>query len=516
MSAANLAAHLAAVAARHPTHPAIITASGRVDFATLADRVARTAGALAAAGVRPADRVVVFVPMSDRLYAAMLGTMHAGATAVFLDAWSSRARLDAAVRVAAPVAFIGSARAHLLRLVSGAVRGIPRKFLAAGAALRTGPIGPSCEVAPESAALVTLTTGSTGPPKAAARSHAFLWAQHRALAAHLQLREDDVDMPTLPIFVLNDLALGLPSVIPDFDPRRPSEIRPERVYRQMVEERVTTTSGSPAFYERLAAWCEPRGLSLPVRALFTGGAPVLPPLARRLRDVTAGTAHVVYGSTEAEPIAGITADEMVDLDAAGADGVCVGRPVASIALRLVRAHDGPITLGADGWSSWDVRPGEEGEIVVSGDHVLPGYLDGPEAVARTKVRDGARTWHRTGDGGRLDADGRLWLVGRVKERVIRDGRTWWPLPAEVRALGLPGVRHAAYLGVGATRTGQRAVLCIETDATASRALTDACRDAIAPSPLDDLVVLRRIPRDPRHASKTDVESLRLLVEGSAR
>ena len=518
MSDGNLAAHLATIAARSPGRAAIVTPHARVDFSTLADRVARAGGRLTRDGVRAGDRVLVFVPMSDHLYVAMLGAMHAGATAVFLDAWASRERLDAAIEVADPIAFIGSARAHLLRFASAGIRRIRHKYLSGGRALRDGIAGAAVDVAESSAALVTLTTGSTGPPKAAARSHPFLWAQHRALAAHLALRDDDVDMPTLPIFVLNDLALGVTSVIPVFDPRRPAEIDPARVHAQMIREGVTTTSGSPAFFERLADWCRARGEELPVRALFTGGAPVLPPLARRLRDVTAaGIAHIVYGSTEAEPIAGITADEMVDLDATGAaEGVCVGRPVAGITLKLIHAVDGAVSLGTDGWHGLECAPGEIGEIVVTGEHVLPGYLNDPETEARTKIRDGARVWHRTGDGGRLDSLGRLWLLGRVRERVIRDGSTWWPLPAEVRALRVPGVRHAAYLGVGESRRSQRAMLVVETDESSSVELAAACRDRIGPWPMDELRVLRHIPRDPRHASKTDVESLRRLVRGSAR
>lgn len=517
MSRGNLAAHLAELGERHARRMAIVTPSARLDFGTLADRVARAGAGLAAAGVVAGDRVVVLVPMSDALYVTMLGTMHAGATAVFLDAWSSRERLDAAIEAAAPAAFVGSPRAHLLRLVSGAVRRIPHKFLANGSALRGRSAMPARDVPAGSPALVTLTTGSTGPPKAAARSHAFLWAQHDALASHLGLREDDVDMPTLPIFVLNDLALGVTSVIPDFDPRRPAKIDPARVFSQMVRERVTTTSGSPAFYERLVDWCERTGNRIPVRALFTGGAPVLPPLARRLRDSTVGTAHVVYGSTEAEPIAGITAEEMVAL-AGGkdAEGVCVGRPVAQVALKLARPHDGPIALDGAGWRGWEVPAGEAGEIVVAGAHVLPGYLDDPEAEARSKVHDGDRVWHRTGDAGRLDPQGRLWLLGRVRERVVRDGRTWWPLPAEVRALGVPGVRHAAYLAVADPALGHRAVLCVECDRALDRAGAAAFERALDPWPADRVFAIGRIPRDPRHASKTDTEALRRLLAASAR
>src|SRR5207245_4212623 len=158
----------------------------------------------------------------------------------------------------------------------------PGRPLAAGSAV---------EVPGDAPALITFTTGSTGRPKAAARSHAFLWAQHQALAGYLGLTEADIDLPTLPIFVLNNLALGVTSVLPDFDARRPAAIDPAALYRQIVSEGVTTSSGSPAFYERLAGWCAANGKRLPLRALFTGGAPVLPPLARRLADPVTVAAH---------------------------------------------------------------------------------------------------------------------------------------------------------------------------------------------------------------------------------
>lgn len=501
----NIPARLVDRARRHPERMAIVGRRERLTFAALADRVARVAGGLLAAGIGPGDRVLVFVPMSVDLYVTLLGTLHAGATAVFVDAWADRRRLAGAVRAAGPSAFIGSPRAHLLRLLSREVRRIPFAVTPASRALARAAAAPVPDVDPAMPALVTFTTGSTGPAKAAARSHAFLVAQHEALAAHLGLREDDVDMPTLPVFVLNNLALGVTSIIPDMDPRAPGDIDPSRVHAQMVRERVTTSSGSPAFYERLAGWCESRGAKIPVRALYTGGAPVLPPLARRLRDATAGTAHVVYGSTEAEPIAGIAADEMVRVAPVG-EGVCVGTPVPHVALKLVRPHDGPIVLGAAGWREWEVAPGEAGEVVVSGGHVLTGYVDDPEAERQNKIRDGATTWHRTGDAARLDAVGRLWLLGRVRERVVRAGAVWWPLPAEVRALGVAGVRHAAYLGVDG-----RAVLCAEADPSRAGELEAALRAATAPWPVDRVHVLAHIPRDRRHASKTDLEELRRVL-----
>ncbi|HLM67037.1 MAG TPA: AMP-binding protein, partial [Longimicrobium sp.] len=489
-------------------------------------RVRALAAGLAERGIGPGAPVLLFVPMSADLYVALLAVLHRGATAVFVDAWADRRRLDAAVRIADPRAFIGTPKAHLLRLISPAVRRIP---VALSAGRRLLPLrryesadatADAVHVEGSAHALVTFTTGSTGAPKAAARSHDFLWAQHLALLAHLEPVEGDVDMPTLPVFVLNNLASGIPSVLPDFDPRRPADIDPARIHRQMLAERVTTSSGSPSFYDRLGRWCADTGRRIPLRRLFTGGAPVQVPLARVLDAVVDGEPNVVYGSSEAEPIAGIDARDLLAADEGTRDdpdhpgGICVGRPVTRIALKLLRPHDGPVVLDGGGWAAWEVGPGEVGEIAVAGDHVLAGYLNDPEAERQNKVRDGGRVWHRTGDAAWTDAEGRLWLMGRVKERVRRAGRVWWGGAAEARALNAAGVRHAAYVGVPDAHLGQRAILVVETP---TGELADVERQAVTralgPFPLDEIRPVRRIPRDPRHASKTDTGALRVLLEG---
>ena len=520
---ANLVARLFERAALHPERTAIVECRGaqsrRMTYAGLGADVAARAAALRSRGCGPGDRVLVFVPMSIALYGVLLAVLHVGAVAVFVDAWADRRRFEMAVRRTRPRVFAGVARAHLLRLLSPAVRAIPAAMWVRRASARQpgSEHARPPELLTESApALVTFTTGSTGTPKAAMRSHGFLWSQHVALAQHLRHLETDVDMPTLPVFVLDNLASGITSVLPDFDPKRPGDIDPARIHAQMTRERVTTSSGSPAFYERLADWCRERGERLPLRTLATGGAPVLPPLVRSLRAV-ANEVQVVYGSTEAEPIAGIEAAEMLaamdDERGPTPEGLCAGREVSAIQLKLVRPHDGPLQLDERGWSAWEVGEGEVGEVVVTGEHVLPGYLDDPEAERAHKVRDGARVWHRTGDAARRDALGRLWLMGRLQQRVRRSGSTWWPAPAELRALTVPGVRHAAYFGERDDTLGERAVLCVEH--LEGRLTADAearLRAVVAPAPVDELRVLRRIPRDPRHASKTDLGALRQMLE----
>ena len=531
---ANIAGRLIARAAEHATRAAIIEPAGRggsrtVSFGELAERVARTAAGMRCAGLNEGDRVLLFVPMSVDLYVALLATLHLGATAVFIDVWASRARLEAAVALARPRLLVAPPAVHLLRLLSPSLRHIERYWYAGRriwrlARYETPDVRPPEVVVGEAPALITFTTGSTGRPKAAARSHGLLWAQHLALAGHLQLREDDVDMPTLPIFVLNNLALGVTTVVPAFDPRRPAAIDPPSIIAQMRRHGVTTTSGSPAFYARLAEWCRQRGERLDVR-LWTGGAPVYPRLAGDLDAVTGGEAHVVYGSTEAEPIAGIGAAELVRTSRISGpaaepspartreravSGLCAGSPVPAVSVRIIRPSDAAIRLDGTGWDELLLPAGETGEIVVAGDHVVGESLHAPEETARHKIRDGIRIWHRTGDGGYLDEGGRLWLMGRLSTRVERNGETWWSTPAELRALAVEAVSHAAYLGLMDESRGQRAVLCVEADPV--QVSEECIRAALGPVPVDEVRFLSRIPRDPRHASKTDAAALRRILE----
>jgi len=245
---ANLAGRLSDLAARHPERMAIVEARGRhvrrISFAGLDARVAAHAAALRSRGIAQDDRVLIFVPMSIALYAVLLGALRIGAVAVFVDAWADPRRLDDAIARTRPRAFVGVLRAHLLRLTRSSVRSIPHAMVVGDGEppLRFDRPEPA-RLAPDAPALVTFTTGSTGRPKAAERSHGFLWSQHLALAEHLHGMPGDVDMPTLPVFVLHNLAGGVTSVLPDFDPRRPGDIEPGVIRAQMRAEGVTTSSG---------------------------------------------------------------------------------------------------------------------------------------------------------------------------------------------------------------------------------------------------------------------------------
>lgn len=472
--------------------PAIIEPSGvTITFRDLR-RAAERFGAGAAARLGSDERVLLLQPMGIPLYVVTAGLFSVGRTAVIVDPSAGVRRMRDAFARARLRGVIGPPMVQGLRLIAPELRGgalyasagwcpfTERIRDVAGADTAVGALSP------EALALITYTTGSTGRPKAVARTHGLLDAQHRALQGHMKLRPTDVDLATLPIFALNSLAAGATVAIADCDLRRPGAADATRILAQIARHGVTTISGSPAFFVRIVEGLEAQGAVLPqIRAAWTGGARVSAGLARRMcAAFPNATAEIVYGSTEAEPIA--TVDCRTDAQAlaegeADGRGALVGRSVPEIALRVVR----PGTLD---------EADDVGEIIVSGAHVNPAYWEDPDADAAHKLRDGARIWHRTGDTGRRDSEGRIWLVGRVADVV----EGLHPFPIEAAAERVAGIRRAALIDFGG------ALLCVEGDGN-----LDAVRVAAG---VANVRRVARIPVDRRHNAKVDRAALRELLQ----
>ncbi|HVO84882.1 MAG TPA: AMP-binding protein [Syntrophobacteria bacterium] len=490
-------------------------------FAEIERTSAQAADMLAQAGLRAGDGVLVFQPMSNELYIALLAIFRLGLVALFIDPWAGKNHLEACCRLRPPKALIATPKAHLLRLVSPALRRIPIKLSTgswvpgagrwgwwrdAGAGLDVA----SCDA--DTPALVTFTSGSTGEPKAAVRTHGFLLAQHRVLARELRLGGDDVSLSSLPIFVLCHLGAGVTSVIPDADLRRPGSMAPAPVVAQICRHQVTTIEASPAFLERIVGYSREYGISLgDVKKIFTGGAPVFPRLLDDLQDLTPGAEVIaVYGATEAEPMAQVARRAMgpEDLGAmVSGRGLLAGRPVQGLHLRIMPDRWGaPVHFStAREFDAACLGPGRIGEIVVSGAHVLPGYLNG-RGNWETKFTVEDVIWHRTGDAGYRDERGRLWLLGRCMARIV-DGRgVLYPLSVEAAASANRAVRRAACVSSEGRRT-----LFVELAPHATRRDLNGLHARLSWAQVDEIEILRRIPVDRRHNAKIDYPALRRMV-----
>ncbi|TAG33626.1 MAG: AMP-dependent synthetase, partial [Verrucomicrobia bacterium] len=152
-----------------------------------------------------------------------------------------------------------------------------------------------------------------------------------------------------------------------------------------------------------------------------------------------------------------------------------------------------------------VAAGEIGEIVVSGDHVVTGYLGG-FGDWETKFRVEGVVWHRTGDAGRFDGQGRLWFAGRCAARVKLGHRILYPTEVEVPLRKLSGLGRAALLEIDG-----EACLVLET-ASAVVAESAAARLRALNLPVPRMQRLRRLPLDRRHNAKIDYATLRRVLK----
>jgi len=527
-------------------HAALLYPDGKafaqLSYGELAERVARAAAALGNLGVQRGDRVSVLVPMSPDLYVVLLAIVSIGAVAVFVEPASTPREIARVARVTRPKAFVGIAKAHALRALFRDIARAPIQVLvgspavarAMGAralsdleAAERGSALPQLEVDPDEPALLTFSSGSTGTPKGATRSHAFLAAQHAAIERLLVRPDDfeDVHMSAFAIVLLSALASGMTAVIPPLGRGGVSDVSGAALTDAIDRHQITAISGSPAFLAPIFTAADHRDRPLTsVRRVVSGGAPVPISLCETAdeRLLPSGTFLVVYGSTEAEPIATIEASEVRRETAASTRdgaGLCVGIRDDHVQLRLLRPDSGPLAIGPGGMDALCVAPGEVGEIAVAGDHVNRHYYRNKAAELATKIAaGGGEIWHRTGDAGYVDDRGRLWLVGRVADIVRRGEALYHPAAVEALAQGVAFVDRAALIedGRGGTllvvqpRRPWSAREHLQFFRLTRRARARELRDRLERAGViaDEIRFAARLPVDPRHRAKLDYPAIR--------
>lgn len=490
-------------------------------------------------GIQKGDRVIIFVPMSFLMYASMFALQKIGAIAVFLESWARRDQFKLILETSTPKALISVELAfNFLKEMPEVYSLIPQKICAGPSKMRYDAhiedfiskldfifrrnkrLTKAEPVHSEHTALITFTTGSTGTPKGADRSHRFLAAQHYALNRHLPYQKSDIDLPVFPVFSLNNMAAGVNTIIPALDLSKLTDNDAPTLYYQLTKERVTCATLSPSLFNALSAYCKERGLLLTLRRIITGGAPVSRDDVREMKEVAPkAQILVLYGSTEVEPMAHIEGDEFINLKTRAMedpewadDGVNVGHFDKGLSVRFLKIHPDPIVIksGAD-WDNLLIQKGKVGEIIVAGEHVCQGYYNNEDAFSRAKIKDEAGViWHRTGDLGRIDERGDLWLVGRINNVIIRNGEYFFPVRAEIILKKLPFVDKAAYLGLPDERLGQKCVVVVTTKENRREGhYQDEIYRLFNKNgvPVDEIIFKESIPLDPRHHSKVEYSAL---------
>ena len=508
----------------------------RVSWSVLAARTREIAAGLADLGVQRGDRIAMLVPPGPDLVAAVYASWRLGAVPVAADSGLGVRGMRRALRSAEAAhvigipAGLGLARTiglPGLRILVGrsgpatrllgadatlsevARRG--REVLSAGAA-------PVADVGADDDAIVVFTSGSTGPAKGVVYTHRRLCALRDALRDAYDIQSAGEQRDALvaafaPWAVLGP-ALGIASAIPEMDPADAATLTAE------------TTAAAAAAVEGTIMWASPTALRAIVntgdhlagaslrdlrrlRLVLAAGAPVpvelLDQAARLLPGATFATP---YGMTEALPLTRVSLDE---LRVAAGRGVLVGHPLDDVDVAIAPlAHNGAPA------SELATSPEVLGEIVVRAPWMRDRY---DRRWATQRRADSPSGWHRTGDVGHLDAQGRLWVEGRLAHVLLTVDGPVAPVAAELAAQRATGATLAALVGVGPAGLQVPVIVLLQPGPSlglASVETTLQVRDAVRASvgiTVAAVLTMRSLPVDVRHRSKID--RARVAREASA-
>ncbi|MFQ5485501.1 MAG: fatty acid CoA ligase family protein, partial [Desulfobacterales bacterium] len=448
----NVSSHLIRMADVSPYKHAVVCHAGRdnhgqaffshLTFQQLNRQSDILAHGLEKSGIKRGSKTILMVKPSLEFFSLIFAIFKVGAIPVVVDPGMGVRRMIECFKSTDPEAFIGISIAHVIRTL------YPNFFNTVTTRITVGRRwfwgGPTlnhllqCPWKPyavadtgrDETAAILFTTGSTGPAKGAVYTHGNFEAQLEQIKTHLNMSSDEIDLSTFPLFALFYPALGITAVIPDMDPTRPARVNPDRIIEAVNNLGVTNMFASPALLNRVGRYGKQKGIKLPsLKRVISAGAPVYADNIDQFRALLCSDAeiHTPYGATEAVPIVSITCKEILSetrqLSEQGY-GVCIGRPINNIDVRIIKISDDSITT----WSDDLVVPRNDiGEIIVKGALVSRQYFGNPDADALAKIKQEDEIWHRMGDLGWMDKKGRIWFCGRKSHRVISENRTFFTI-----------------------------------------------------------------------------------------
>jgi acyl-CoA synthetase (AMP-forming)/AMP-acid ligase II len=463
-----------------PDQPCLIYGERRTSNAEFRDRVARLAGGLLAAGVRPGDRVAIIALNSDRFVESFFGCFWAGAVAAPLNVRWTLAEMAYALndcRASAlliddtclPVAEALRQDVPTLRLLVHLGDGPPPAGMPGYTELiESGPEVPDAGRAGDDLAFVLYTGGTTGFPKGVMLSHANLAAATVSMLA-AGCGTGEVYLHAPPLFHIAGVQVmaghflggrGPHVIIPAFSP--------PAVLAAIAEHRVTDVMLVPTMLQLVLADPGLSGTDLSsLRRIFYGAAPMTEPLLRAAMRALPGMGFIQgYGMTET------ALTIMLPPEYYTPEGQRLGK-ISSIGQALPLAE-----VAIRDPAGQEVPPGTVGELTVRSPSVMLGYYGQPELTAAT-IRDG---WLYSGDGAYMDSDGFVHLVDRIKDMIITGAENVYSTEVEAALASHPAVAMCAVIGVPHATWGEQvhAVLVLKAGAAESaETLIEHCRARLA-------------------------------------
>lgn len=490
MITANIASYLPLLAKQQPDTYAVVKQSRdkskkasydeAYTYKQLDEASDLIACGLQAHGIEKGTRTVVMVKPGLDFFALVFALFKLEAILVMVDPGMGIKNLGKCLQEADPEAFIGNTKANLARLVLGWAKNTISRTVLVGANVITNQFITSLdeirskgktskrsehETKAEDIAAILFTSGSTGIPKGVVYTHANFTAQVKALKELYNIKPGEIDLATFPLFALFAPALGMTSIIPQMDFTKPGSVDPTRIIDAVIHYKCTNMFGSPALLNRVGKWAENKDIKLPsLKRVLSAGAPVAPIVLDRFKVLLNNNTQIYtpYGATESLPVSSIGSDEIIKetaKDTAEGKGVCVGKPVTGLDVRIIKISDDMISEWND---ELELSANQIGEICVKGPQVTRSYYNRNKQTSLAKIRTKDGFYHRMGDIGYLDWDERLWFCGRKSHRVVTKTETMFTICCEAIFNTHPFVFRSAL--VAAKDNGETIpVICIELE-----------------------------------------------------
>ena len=442
----------------------LLSDGSAISYGDLETGAAQVAGRLRAHGVEPGDRVALQAEKSAEAIMVYLGVLKAGAVFLPLNSAYTTSEVDYFLGDAEPKVFVTDPPAWV------------REAAAAKALAETAPRG-----AGDLACLI-YTSGTTGRSKGAMLSHGALAANALALHEAWGFTPDDVLLHALPIFHVHGLFVALHCALLS---GCPMVWLPRFSDAEVLAglDRATVMMGVPTFYTRLLA--NPgftRATAEGVRVFICGSAPLLPSTFAEFEHRSGQRILERYGMSEAVII---TSNPLDGERIAGS----VGYPLPGVALRI-GGGDAPSV--ASGGSSPAGGGGTTGVIEIKGPSVFSAYWRMPQKTAEEFTPDG---WFITGDVGRRDADGRVWISGRAKDLIISGGYNVYPKEIELVLDEIAGVTESAVIGIPHKDFGEGVVAVVMGQGDEAAMIAEARRQLAAYKAPKRIVFVGELPRN---------------------
>jgi olefin beta-lactone synthetase len=495
MITANIASYLPVLAKKQPDTYAVVKQSKNKSkeasyklaytYKQLDEASDLIANGLDAYGIKKGTRTVLMVKPGLDFFALVFALFKLEAVLVAVDPGMGIKNLGKCLEEAEPEAFIGIATAHLARAILGWSKNTIHKTVLVEGNSITNPLMTNLnqirslgknskreinETKAEDIAAILFTSGSTGVPKGVVYTHANFSAQVKTLKELYNIQPGEVDLATFPLFALFSPALGMTSIIPEMDFTKPGSVDPTKIIDAVTRYNCSNMFGSPALLNRVGKWAENKNIKLEsLKRVLSAGAPVSPTILKKFQSLLNNDVQIFtpYGATESLPVSSIGSNEILNETAkatAAGKGVCVGKPVSNLDIRIIRLNDDVISEWSD---DLEMAVNQIGEICVKGPQVTRSYFNRNKETGLAKIRSEGGFYHRMGDIGYIDGQDRLWFCGRKSQRVITETETLFTICCEAIFNTHPFVFRSALV---AAKDNNKTVpvICIELEAEHKR------------------------------------------------